>query len=226
MEATETRPPTRATAWGGIAFAVLYVGGIMTMISNTPDTSNLDTHKEWTAVYVKYYADSGNRATALIGAWILIFACIAVVVFGAHLHDRLTTAGSFTSARLAFAGSVLLASITMVGALAFAWLPGGVEFGDAPAVRGELAYWASQLAFGPILVGGGIAAALTLIAAGIGSVRTGALPAWLAWAGIVIAVIVGVLGAYFVPMVLLALWVLIAGIVGLRRPFANEVATA
>ena len=38
--------------------------------------------------------------------------------------------------------------------------------------------------------------------------------------------IVGVLGAYFVPMVLLALWVLIAGIVGLRRPFANEVATA
>ena len=57
-----------------------------------------------------------------------------------------------------------------------------------------------------------------LISAGIGATRTGALPTWLGWAAIVVGVVVFVLGAFFVPMLLLVLWVLVAAIVALRRP--------
>lgn len=225
MEPTHQRP-TRATAWGGIAFAVLYIVGVMTMLANQPDTSNLDTNKQWTAAYVKYYSDSGNRTSALVGAYITALACLAVVIFGAHLRDRLAAAGSGTSGRLAFAGSIMLATLTFVAGVSIAWLPGAVAFGDAPVPKGELAYFGSQLGFGALLVGGGFAAALMLVATGIGSVRTGAIPGWLAWAGIVVGVVVAAIGAFFLPMALMVLWMLIAGIVGLRRPFAGEVATA
>lgn len=225
MEPTHDRP-TRATAWGGIAFAVLYVVGLMAMLADTPNTTKLHTNKEFTAAYVKYYADSGNRTSALVGAYVLGLACIAAVVFGAHLRDRLAAVGSGTSGRLAFAGSIMLATLTFVGGVSVVWLPGAISFGDSPAPKGELAYFASQLGFGAILVGGAFSAALMLVAAGIGSVRTGALPKWLAWAGIVVGVIVGAVGSLFMPMVLLVLWVLVAGIVGLRRPFAGEVAAA
>jgi len=225
MEPTHHRP-TRATAWGGIAFAVLYVAGLMTMLAGTPDTTDLDTNREWTAAYVKYYSDSGNRTSALIGAYLLGLACLAVVVFGAHLRDRLAAVGSHTSGRIAFAGSIMLAILSFTGAFAIVWLPGAIGFGDAPLPKGEIAYFSAQLGFGAILVGGAFGAALMLVATGIGSARTGALPRWLAWAGIVVAVIVGPLGAFFMPMVLLVLWFLVAGIVGLRRPFADEVAAA
>jgi len=226
MHTEPQRPSARATAWGGIAFAILYVAGVMTMFAGTPDDTNIDRPARYTADWVKYYADSGNRTTALIGAYLLVAAGIAAVVFGAHLRERLGAAGAGGSGRIAFAGTIMLGTLTIVAAVAVAWIPGAVAFGDVPAPQGELAGFAAQLGFGALLVGGGMTGALVLMAAGIGSIRTGALPKWLAWAGIVVAVIVGALGAFFVPMLLLVLWMLVAGIVGLRRPFAGEAATA
>ena len=69
-------------------------------------------------------------------------------------------------------------------------------------------------------------AALMLVATGVGANRTAALPKWLGWAAIVVGVVVAAIGAFFMPMVLLVLWMLIAGIVCLRRPFADEAALA
>lgn len=226
MHTEPQRPPTRATAWGGIGFAVLYVAGVMTGFAGTPDDTHIDQPARYTADWVKYYADSGNRTTALVGAYLLVAAAVAAVVFGAHLRERLGSAGAESSGRIALAGTIMLATLSTVAAVAFAWIPGAVTFGNAPAPQGELAHFASQLGFGALLVGGGMAGALVLIATGIGSTRTGAFPKWLAWAGIVAGVLVGAFGAFFVPMLLLVLWMLVAGIVGLRRPFANETATA
>jgi len=225
MHATTSRP-SRATAWGGIVFAVLYVAGVVTSFAGTPDNTNHDHPVKYAADWAKYYADSGNRTTAIIGAYALALACLAVVVFGLHLRDRLADAGAPTAARLAFAGSIMLATVTMVAALAMAWIPGAVAFGDVPAPTGELAYFGSQLAFGLLLVGGGMCAALMLVATGVGANRTAALPKWLGWAAIVVGVVVAAIGAFFMPMVLLVLWMLIAGIVCLRRPFADEAALA
>lgn len=217
--------PSRATAWGGIAFVVLYVAGVMTGFAGTPDDTHIDQPAKYTADWVKYYADSGNRTTALVGAYLLVAAGLAAVVFGVHLRARLGDAGAASSGRVAFAGSIMLGTLSTVAAVAFAWIPGAVTFGNAPTPQGELAHFASQLGFGALLVGGGTAAALMLVATGIGSIRTGAFPKWLAWAGIVVGVLVGAFGAFFMPMLLLVLWVLVAAIVGLRRPFASEPVT-
>ena len=48
MHATATRP-SRATAWGGIVFAVLYVVGFTVAVSGTPDDKNHDNAAKYTA---------------------------------------------------------------------------------------------------------------------------------------------------------------------------------
>ena len=91
-------------------------------------------------------------------------------------------------------------------------------FGSSPIPTGELNYLAPQLGYGILLLPGGAAAALTLVAAGFRGARSRALPAWLGWAGVVIGVALFFIAAIFIPMILLVLWALIAGIVMVRRP--------
>jgi hypothetical protein len=219
MDSTTQRPPSRATAWGGIVFAVLYVAGVVMMLGPTPNDAHKNQPAKFAADWNRMFADSGNRTQMILGAYVLAAACVAVVVFGSSLRDRLAGAGAATSGRLAFAGSIMFATITLAGAAAIAWIPGAKAFGDAPIPKGELAYLAPQLGFGALLLGGGATAGLMLVAAGIGSARTRALPAWLGWAGVVVGVLIFLFGAFFMPMLLLVLWVLIAAIVSLRRPF-------
>lgn len=140
------------------------------------------------------------------------------MVFGSSLRDRLAAASAPTSGRLAFAGSIMFGTVTLVGMVAMAWMPAAKAFGDAPVAKGELAYLAPQLGFALLLLGGGVTAAFMLLAAGVGSARSRALPPWLGWAGVVVGVLVFVFGAFLMPMLLLALWVLIAAIVSLRTP--------
>lgn len=222
MERVQTRPSTRATAWGGIVFAVLYVVGVMLMFGPTPDDTHRDQPAKYAADWYRVFSDGGNRTQMILGAYVVVVASLALVVFGSQLRDRLAARGAAGSGRLTFAGSILFGALTTAGAIALAWIPATKSFGDAALPRGEIVYVAPQLAFGLLLVGGGAGAALMLVSAGVGATRSRALPAWLGWAGIVIGVVVFALGAFFLPMILLVLWVLVAAIVALRRPTTDE----
>ena len=156
----------------------------------------------------------------LIGAWLLVAAVLALIVFAHDLRNRLADSGAAGAGRLAFGGSILFAAVTICGATALAWIPGARAFGNSPLPSGELAYLGSQLGYAILLLGGGAAAALMLVSAGGGAARSGALPKWLGWAGVVIGVLLFFVGVFFVPMALLALWVLVTAIVMLRRPAA------
>jgi len=227
MEPTQAPASPRHTGWAGIVFAVLYVVGII-MVSSSPDHTDdkpfKDNPTKLAALWRAYYNDSGHRRTIVIGAFVIIAAAIAFVVFGNDLRERLVAYGARTTGGLAFAGTIVFATVTAVGAIALAWIPGSKTFGDSPVPTGELNYLASQLGFGIMLLPGGAAAALTLVSGGLGGARSRALPAWLGWAGVVIGVLLFFIAAFFVPLVLLVLWVLIAGIVMLRRPVAAAVA--
>jgi prepilin signal peptidase PulO-like enzyme (type II secretory pathway) len=66
------------------------------------------------------------------------------------------------------------------------------------------------------LLGGGFAALVLVLTASIISLQTGALPQWLAWLGIVAAVVL-VFAVIFLPMIALLIWVLAVSIVMLMR---------
>ena len=227
METTQAPVTPRPRGWAGIVFAVLYVAG-MIVISGSPENADdkpfKDNPTKLAALWRAYYNDSGHRHAIVIGAFLIIAAAIAFVVFGNDLRELLTSYGARTTGGLAFAGTIIFATVTPVGAIALAWIPGSKTFGDSPVPTGELNYMASQLGYGIMLLPGGAAAALTLVAGGFGGARSRALPAWLGWIGVVIGVALFFIAAFFVPLVLLVLWVLITSIVMLRRPVPAVVA--
>jgi len=227
METTDVSTASGRRGWAGIVFVVLYVVGII-MVSSSPahtdDKPYKDNPTKLAVLWRAYYNDSGHRTTIVIGAFVIIAAAVAFVVFGNDLRELLSAFGARTTGGLAFAGTIIFATVTAVGAIALAWIPGSKTFGDSPVPTGEINYLASQLGYGIMLLPGGAAAALTLVAGGFGGARSRALPAWLGWAGVVIGVLLFFIAAFFFPLVLLMLWVLIASIVMLRRPVRTMVA--
>jgi hypothetical protein len=212
--------PRRSAAWAGIVFAVLYVVGML-MVTGGPNSRSKRKRSpaQAEAVWHTYYADSGHRVGIVIGAFVLAAAVLALVIFATFLRDRLAGDGApATLSGLVFAGAVLFAAVTLAGVAALAWIPGAKQFGDSPLPVGSINYLASQLGFGSLLLGGGAAAALLLVSAGWAATRSGTLPTWLGWAGIVIGVVLFFLAVFFVTMALLVLWVLVTSIVLLRRP--------
>jgi len=226
--ATVATTPKRSrvdAAWAGVAFAVLYVLGTMTAFVSPSDTDKVkDSPNDLAASWYGFYAKSGNRTTIIIGTYVLIAAALAFMVFGSALRDRLAAAGAPGAGRVAYGSSIAFAAVTLVGAAAVAWIPGAKTFGGVALPTGELNYLASQLGFAMILLGGGAAAGLALVAAGQAGARTHLLPGWLGWFGVVVGVIVFFLGGLFVTMALLVLWVLIASIILLRRPASASAA--
>jgi hypothetical protein len=218
METTQvTGTARRHMGWAGIVFAVLYVVGVL-MASSQPETDDInDNPVRLTKAFRDYYSDSGHRTTIIIGAFVLLAATLAFIVFASELRNRLADAGAANTGRLAFAGSIMFAAVTAAGAIALVWIPGTKEFGDFAVPVGDINYMAAQLGFGLVLLAGGAAAALTLVSSGLGAARRGALPKWLAWAGVVIGVLVFFIGGLFIPMALFVLWVLVTAIVMLAR---------
>ncbi len=228
MEPTNAATTRRPTGWAGIVFVVLYVVGLLMLGGAAPDHADdkpfKDNPVKLTALWRAYYNDSGHRTTIVIAVFVIIAAALAFVVFGNDLRERLTAYGARTTGGLAFAGTIIFATVTAVGAIALGWIPGSKTFGDVPIPSGELNYLAPQLGFGIMLLPGGAAAALTLVSAGLGGARSRALPAWLGWTGVVIGIALFFIAAFFLPLILLVLWVLIASIVMLRRPATVETA--
>lgn len=217
---SSTRASHPRTAWAGIAFAVLYIGGVF-VVGSTPGDIDKDginkSPSALTTAWHDFYSDSGNRWAIIIGAFILIASAVAFVVFANELRQRLLDAGAAGTAQIVFATSLLFAAVTMAGATAMAWIPITKQFGDAAIPEGELNYMTNPLGYGLMLMGGGVSAAVLLMTSGRASARTHILPSWLGWAGVVIGVIVLFLSVFFLPMILFALWSIAAAIVMLRR---------
>ena len=117
-----------------------------------------------------------------------------------------------------FLGSLMLPAAAASAAL----LPGSlaVMFGAAEAAREEatspeVGSMVMNVQYG-FLVAGFMLAGLAVVCASVGLLRSGRLPSWLCWAGIVAGVLQLVAFA-FLPMMLLVLWILVAGIVLMVR---------
>ena len=117
-----------------------------------------------------------------------------------------------------FLASLMLAAAAAGAAL----LPGSlaVMFGAAEAAREEatspeIGGMVMNVQYG-FLVAGFMLAGLAVMCAALGLLRSGRLPSWLCWAGIVTGLLQLVAFA-FLPMLMLVLWILVVGIVLMAR---------
>jgi hypothetical protein len=194
----------------GVVFALLLFFGTGIMLGSTPDTSNKSADvvaQKWAS----FLADSGHRSSVIIGSFMIVVAAIALVWFASAFRVRFAPAGAplMGFAILAAGG----AAAAVMGPLALA---GGHAFGNDPvAGDGNVIWMVFSLAFPALLVV--FALASSALIATIVVVGRGSLPMWLVIFGW-IAVVAGLFGVEFLPMALVILWYLAAGIYGAVRP--------
>jgi hypothetical protein len=204
MTATRTNQPLRRVgAWMGIAFVVLFVVGFLVF----PTPNNTDQPAAW----ARWWNDSGHRAGAVLGAYLMVLGLLAFVWFASSLRDRL---GEGSGLMLTF-GSIF-AAVGMVSVMVRASIPGGKVFGSSAVGSSEFARQFDGIGFAVLLVAGGLAAGLFTVLASYGASRSGTLPEWLCIAGYVVGAL-QLVATFFFPFILFFVWVLIAAIVLVSR---------
>jgi hypothetical protein len=188
----------------GIAFVVLFVVGFL--VFPTP-TNGKDTAK-----WARWWADSGHRTGAIIGAYLMVLGLLAFVWFMWGVNERVRNRGG-----VMITFGTLFVAMALVSALVRAAIAGAKQFGSTPVPAGaDLARQFDQVGFGVLLVAGALAAGAFTATASYLARRDGLLPGWLTIAGYVVAVL-QLVGALFLPFALFPLWVLVTSIVLLRR---------
>jgi hypothetical protein len=208
----------RWAALSGIVFVVLMLTGAF-FVTDVPEA---DASAQEIATYLD---DSGNHTRNLIGAYIWVLGGLAFLGFLAGLRAVLRRAegdpGTLSS--LVFGAGVVFTAVWSVSAAALATVAYSVELADAPVSDPDLVRVLPQLGSLLLLLGGGFAGILLLVATSILVFRTRVFPRWFAWLGILAAIVLVVDVAYMNILPLVAL-VGVASIALLMRQ--DETATA
>lgn len=198
------------TRWGGpvagLLFALLLVGGVLLMNTSTPADDDPDDE------FVEFYGDSGNRVEQICAAYMLAGAGLAFLWFLNHLRQRLTmAAGSDWLGGLMTGSGVVFVALLYAAATAWVIISGSMEFGstEIEQIDPSLMRILPQLGFGLLLIFGAISAAMCVAAASWAILRSGALPSWLGWLGVLVAIVL-LFAVVFLPLIALPIWVLAA----------------
>jgi hypothetical protein len=161
----------------GLAFVAMVI--VAFTVSGEPPDVTEDPVRE----VVDFYAD--NKDEQMIGAALAAIAGTLFVFFGGVLRRALRAAegeGGILSA-VSFAGAIIFAiGIAIDGTITFALAETADDISPA-AVEALSALWSND--FLPFAMG----IQIFLLATGISIVRHGALPRWLGWIAIVLAVV-------------------------------------
>jgi len=168
----------------------------------------------------KVYNSSGDRAGQIIGAYLLVLSALALLWFVVGLRGRLVAIGAEGQARLISRFAGVAASSLVVAALASATVAGSYVFGNQPLpTNADAINVIDNFDAALLAVGFGLPIAALIATVTVAAWRTALLPRWLTYGG-VIAVLGGVLGVIFLPLVLVMIWFLGVAIVGLRHPLS------
>jgi hypothetical protein len=198
-------------ALSGIVFVVLMLTGAL-FVTDVPEA---DASAQEIAAYL---TDSGNHTRNIIGAYMCVLGGLAFLGFVAGLRAVLRRAegDSGTISSLVFGAGVVFTAVWSASAVALAAIPYAVEFSDAPVSDPDFVRVLPQLAGLLLLLGGGFAGILLLLATSTLIFRTGVLPRWLAWFGILVAIAL-VVDVTYMNIVPLLAWVVGASVVLLMR---------
>jgi Domain of unknown function (DUF4386) len=196
---------------GGIIFVVLMFTGTF-FVADVPDA---DSSQQKIADYL---TDSDNHTRNLIGAYIWVVGALTFLWFASHLRSVLRAAegGTGLLSNIAFGAGVIYSALMMVSAVAFAAVAYAVGLRDATVSEVDIVRVLPQFAWMILLLGAGFAGIVVILTSCILSFQTGVLPRWLAWLGVVMAILL-LFDVLYVNIVPFLVWVLAASIVLLMR---------
>jgi Domain of unknown function (DUF4386) len=210
----------RWSALSGIVFVVLMLTGAY-FVTDVPAG---DASAQEIAGYLD---DSGNHTRNIVGAYIWVVGGLAFLAFVTGLRAVLRRAegdpGMLSS--LVFGAGVVFTAVWSVSAAALATVAYSVKFADAPVSDPDIVRVLPQVGSLLLLLGGGFAGIVVVLATATLIYRTGVLPRWLAWFGILVAIGLVFPVAYMNILPFVA-WVLVASIALLRRQKESATAAA
>jgi hypothetical protein len=210
-----TREPAtaeRLAPLAGIAAVVLWlVGGYLLEKDDRPDGKDTSAFVAWV---------QENDSSILAGAIVFAFGVLFFVWLLGSLRDAIAAAegGTARLASIAF-GSGIAVSI----ALMFTYLPHAQAAFDHENIS-ETSIEA-LVHVGDASFGGAILFSIPLlVATGLASLRFRALPRWLGWVSLVLALALAIPGVGFIGLVVgLPLWTVVVSVLLLRRAAAAAV---
>jgi hypothetical protein len=210
----------RSAALSGIVFVVLMLTGAFFVI----DLPRADASAQEISAYL---ADSGNHTRNVVGAYIWVLGGLAFLGFLSGLRGILGRAEGDpgTLSNLVFGAGVVFTAVWSVAAVALATVAYAVGFSDATVTNADLVRVLPQLGSLLLLLGGGFAGILVVLATSALIFRTGVLPRWLAWLGIPVAIAL-VNDVTYMNILPFVGWVLAASIALLRRQAETATAAA
>jgi hypothetical protein len=188
---------------GGVLYVVLFVaGGILAF--GGPDID------EPPAEFVSYYGDSGNRDQVGFGWALIVLGLFFFLWFLSALRQFLRRID----------GDGFLTTLATLGGLAYASLTlAGISVHAAPATMSESTFrdrvYPEVIQAGNetgyvLHAAGGVGAGAMIIAASLAAMGAGLIPRWTGIVGVVVGVL-ALASITFLPQILIAVWLLVAG---------------
>jgi hypothetical protein len=188
----------RIGALTGVAFLVLAIVGAL--IAGEPPSADNPVQE-----IVDHYSD--NETSIYVGSFVLVAAAVLLVFFGAYLRSVLSAAegsGGILSA-LTLVGTAIVAIGIAIDTTISIALVEAVDDIEPAAVQSLQALWDND--FVPFALG----TLVFLIATGLSILRYGALPKWLGWVALVLAVI-GFTPIGFIAFLGTGIWIVIVSV--------------
>ena len=191
--------------------AVVIMAASFVFAANGPGNIDSDTK------IASWYASDSNQYTQIAGWMGFGVGVLCLIGFLAVLRERTAAAEGArgTLSQLAFGAGVASAALFFLAIGLFA-VPANLAMDTSPGGIVPSAYRMVYTAAYVSWTTATMIAALTVIATTAVAFRTGFLPRWFAWLGVVVG-IAQLLGFFFVPAFAFWGWILIGAVVLLRR---------
>ncbi len=193
-------------ALGGVAYVALFIIGIFLMFNGEPDTSGPP------AKAIAYFSDSGHRDRINLG-WAL--AGLGLFFFLFFVASLRQTVSRFDRQGLLTTLTTLGGGIYAALALAAIALEGAVRTMSDDTyqhrVYPELIHAAGDAGY-IIHATGGVGLSVMILAASIAFIRSGVVPKWAGWLGVVVGV-AALASVAFIPMIVWLAWILIVALI-------------
>jgi hypothetical protein len=195
-----------------IGFAVPFVAG--TLLSGS------DTQGRAAEEAVESFRD--GKSLNIVAGYLLVLAGIAFMPLAWAILERVSGGMTSLGDQVARWTAQLVVAMVLVSGMLFASLAAAVSFGAEEDPPVDLIRYVPQVGLVMLLIAAALCAGLFLVLVSRAGQRAAAVPQWFWILGYVAAVAM-VAGVVFVPMVLLPIWAISAGVV-LRRPAGSSVA--
>jgi Domain of unknown function (DUF4386) len=203
---------------GPVFVALMVLGFIITGDSPAPDDSN--------SQIASYLGDDSKYDKNIAGFFFVLAATLFLVGFFAALRARLAEAEGERGGLAALAYGAGIASAVLMVVAIFVFI--SPVFAAHDAGRNVLdpgIYRLTQDLGYMLWVASVVVGALTVWATSALALRTGVLPRWFGWAGVVVGVLC-LVAIFFIPIFVFWLWIVVAGVLLVRRPASAVPAAA